>query len=843
MNTIKRFAARAPFTVGCTFVLLVMALATGPIGGPERSLRLLLGTGYESVVENGHWWSILTAVFVVDNGAELLLAIPAAIFLLGFAEHLLGTGRTVLAFFATATIGTGLGILAQMAGIANGEFWSRGVSELSALDPFTAIFGTIMAASYSAGSLWRRRIRVLTLAAALVLLLYSGQPSDVYRLIATIAGLGVGSLLRPLRIDLTWRRSSHHEARTLLAVIVGMVAIGPVVTMFSGARFGALSPLGLLLTQGVPAATDALDRCLIGDITRQCVRELMLARVDGVGPVLVSVLPLVALLVAAFGLARGRRFAAWFAIGVSSAMAALGAWYYILLPVSGQPYVWHWPSTRYWEIAVVLLMSVLVPLLLAVILALNLRRFPVRSSPGRLRRFFLIIVGCFLGLSALYVGVGWLLRDHFRPTVDLVTLLADVPERFIPVAFLRLERLAFLPTDPVTTALYRWVGPIFWIILIVNALIYMRSNVIRVGGADQDSRLRALLSRGGGGSLAFMSTWAGNALWFTATGSTAIAYQVVNGAAITLSEPIGPDDEAETAVADFAVMCDDHGWVPVFYSMHEQWKPFFLGMGWQTMGVGEETVLRPRSWSTTGKKWQNIRSSLSRAEREGVRAEWTTYRALSVAHSSQISEISEQWVQDKRLPELGFTLGGLDELRDPAVRLMLAIDSTDRVIAVTSWMPSWRDGIVIGWTLDFMRRTPDNMNGVMEFLIAQTAAMLQQQPEIEFLSLSTAPLAQTQGDDTASSLAARILDFLGRTLEPVYGFRSLLAFKRKFQPEFVPLFMAYPDPVVLPAIGLALARAYVPTLSVRESLEFVRSLGADTPARPESARPPAALPG
>ncbi|WP_231556339.1 DUF2156 domain-containing protein [Cryobacterium sp. MLB-32] len=838
----QRFASRAPFAASYAIVLLIMALATGPIGGPERALRLLLGTGYESVVENGHWWSVLTSVFVVDNGAELLLAVPAALFVLGFAERLLGTRRTVFAFFATAIVGTGLGILAQIAGVASGELWSRGVSELSALDPFTPIFGTIMAASFYAGPLWRRRIRVLTVAAALVLLLYSGQPSDVYRLIATFVGLGVGSLFRPHRIDLTWRRSSDHEARTLLAVIVGMVAIGPVVTIFSGARFGALSPLGLLLTQDVPAATNVIDRCMIGNITRQCVRELMLARVDGVGPVLVSALPLLALLVAAFGLARGRRFAAWFVIGVSSAMAALGAWYYILLPASGQPYVWHWPNTRYWEIAVALLISVLVPLLLAVVIALNLRRFPVKSSPGRLRRFFLVTVGSFLSLSVVYVGVGWLLRDRFRPTVDLVALLADVPERFIPVAFLRLERLTFLPTDMITTALYRWVGPIFWIVLIVNALLYMRSNVTRVDGADQDSRLRALLARGGGGSLAFMSTWAGNSLWFNATRSTVIAYQVVNGAAITLSEPIGPKDEVEAAVAEFAVMCDDHGWIPVFYSLHERWKPFFVGMGWQTMSVGEETMLRPRTWSTTGKKWQDIRSSISRAGREGVRAEWTTYRALSVAHSSQISEISEQWVQDKRLPELGFTLGGLDELRDPAVRLMLAIDSSDRVVAVTSWMPSCRDGVIIGWTLDFMRRTPDNMNGVMEFLIAETAAMLQQQPDIEFLSLSAAPLAQTQGDDASSSLAARILDFLGRTLEPVYGFRSLLAFKRKFQPEFIPLFMAYPDPVVLPTIGLALARAYVPTLSVRESLAFVRSLGPDTPSRSASTRPRSVLP-
>ncbi|MEO6199611.1 MAG: phosphatidylglycerol lysyltransferase domain-containing protein, partial [Cryobacterium sp.] len=75
------------------------------------------------------------------------------------------------------------------------------------------------------------------------------------------------------------------------------------------------------------------------------------------------------------------------------------------------------------------------------------------------------------------------------------------------------------------------------------------------------------------------------------------------------------------------------------------------------------------------------------------------------------------------------------------------------------------------------------------------------------------------------SLVSRMLDFLGRSLEPVYGFSSLLAFKRKFQPEFQPLFMAYPDPVALPAIGIALARAYLPSQSMREVLAFARGLG------------------
>ena len=58
----------------------------------------------------------------------------------------------------------------------------------------------------------------------------------------------------------------------------------------------------------------------------------------------------------------------------------------------------------------------------------------------------------------------------------------------------------------------------------------------------------------------------------------------------------------------------------------------------------------------------------------------------------------------------------------------------------------------------------------------------------------------------------------------MYGFRSLLSFKAKFQPEYRPLFMAYPDSGALPAIGNAIGRAYLPDLTARQGLRLVSKL-------------------
>jgi lysylphosphatidylglycerol synthetase-like protein (DUF2156 family) len=319
-----------------------------------------------------------------------------------------------------------------------------------------------------------------------------------------------------------------------------------------------------------------------------------------------------------------------------------------------------------------------------------------------------------------------------------------------------------------------------------------------------------------------MTTWPGNRYWFSADGGNGVAYREENGVAISLGEPIGARGGALGAARAFAVFCDDAGLTPVFYAVH----PVFaeaLGEGrrWPAVVIAEDTVLDPAVFRMTGKRWQDVRSSFNRADRAGVRAVWTDWGQCSLPQRSQIAAISEEWVAERDLPELGFTLGGLAQLRDPEVRLMLAIGPDDRVEAVTSWLPTWREGELIGWTLEFMRRRPQGMNGVMEFLIA-SVALAAQQRGLEFVSLSAAPLAFSSGEDPEAPLE-KALAALARILEPAYGFTSLASFKEKFDPRLQPLVLAYPDAIALPAIGVAVARAYLPDLSLPD---FVRLAGA-----------------
>lgn len=814
-TSFQRLVSRYPFTTVLVVVIVLLALVTGPLHGPQGHLKELLGTGADRLVA-GHWWSPLTAVLLSTNLFELLVAIAAILVFVSYAERLMGTWRTLVAYFVSAYAGISVGVGIQVIGSHTGELWSRHVHHFVIFDIFTAVAGTIMTASAFSGTLWRRRIRVITLLVVIMWVLYSGLPSDLYRLLAALAGLVLGVVLRPHpRIMNGWQRSSHHEVRVLLSSAVAISALGPVIALMSGSRYGILAPIGILFTSDVSNAGTVLERCQAFAVTHHCVDELTLERIRGFGPVLISVLPLLVLLVAAYGLLRGRRFAVWLAVAVNVLLAVLAALYFGLFPLIGRAGA---HQRDYWEVTFILAMSALVPLVLAVLLVIFRRRFTVLTPTRFVVRYVSIVVFSAIGLALLYVVVGWLMRDTgFTRPLDLSDLLGSVLQRFIPVSYLRHQMIHFLPAIPLTWILYHHVGTVFWLVVIIGALPLMTGRTGRTSVAHDAARARRLLELGGGDSLSFMTTWPGNSYWFDPRTSAAVAYRVNGRIALTTGGPFGLNDDLSGVIERFARFCDDSGRVPVFYSADGSTEHIFQSMGWSTMTVAEETIIRPRSWSTTGKKWQDVRTSINRAQRAGIRAEWTKYSVLPLSMTVQIADISEQWVSEKGLPEMGFTLGGLDELRDPAVRLMLAVDENGRIEAVTSWLPLYSDGDVVGWTLDFMRRRPDSQHGVMEFLIAE-AAVRMREDGIEFMSLSGAPLAHTASASSEDqNTMDRILGYLSSSLEPVYGFRSLLRFKQKFQPELHPLIMAYPDPVALPAIGIALVRAYLPGLSVRQA--------------------------
>ena len=377
----------------------------------------------------------------------------------------------------------------------------------------------------------------------------------------------------------------------------------------------------------------------------------------------------------------------------------------------------------------------------------------------------------------------------------------------------------FVPNAVLWSALLVW--------LVVGRHAFAVPSRRRLRRRERDARTgpevaRDALHRHGGSTLSWMTTWPENRYLRHGTDGGVTAYRVHAGVAVALGDPIVAPADRAAALEDFRAMAERAGWVPCLFSTTAELAEQARADGWRTLQVAEDTLIDLDGLEFKGKPWQNVRSAFNRAGKAGITHRMVRLDEEPRAVVAQVRAISEEWVGDKGLPEMGFTLGGVEEALDPEVGTELAVDAEGTIHGVTSWLPVYGPGgVVVGWTLDVMRRRQDGFRAVVEYLIA-SACLTFQEEGAQFLSLSGAPLARTEEAEGADVLD-RVLDRMGALLEPYYGFRSLHQFKAKFQPRYAPMFLVHRDEADLPRVGLGIGRAYLPDAGGRDLVALVRS--------------------
>ncbi|WP_394553450.1 bifunctional lysylphosphatidylglycerol flippase/synthetase MprF [Agromyces sp. MMS24-JH15] len=395
----------------------------------------------------------------------------------------------------------------------------------------------------------------------------------------------------------------------------------------------------------------------------------------------------------------------------------------------------------------------------------------------------------------------------------LAVFLIAHPELFgTPEGYDEREGLAFASATG-----FLWTVMLAWLLICRRAFrARLRRRLPGDRGAERPGaridEARDVVRSVGGGPLSWMATWDDNRHFFGSDHGSVVAYQTHQGVAIVLGDPIAPPEALCATLTEFIDAAEHAGFVATVFGASAAARAA-MPDGWHALQIAEDTIVDLPGLELTGKRWSQVRQALNRAEREGVRFRMTTLASEPRSVRAQVTAISEEWVGDKGLPEMRFTLGSIDEALDPAVRLALAEAADGTVDGFLSWLPVYAPGgEPTGWTLDLMRRRDGGFPQVMEFLIGSSLVTLRDEGAA-FLSLSGAPLARSEVDDDVEPIE-RVLDQLGGILEPAYGFRSLHRFKQKFNPRAAPMFLLYPDEADLPRIALGLVRAYLPDATV-----------------------------
>lgn len=784
---------RVPFTVLVILAVLLSSAVAGLLGRPLSPPQLARwGFGWADLTQ-GHPWRLLSAPLFILKPYMALSISAILLFFVGSCEMLLKTRRTVTVFLAGHVVGyVGALLLLQPLG--------RGGWVLAQQLAIQRDVGASNGAFGAAGALLIFLPRGLRSVGLLLFGAYLGSALlleqklwDVQHILALLTGMGLGLVF--LRRDdrhLVGPRLGgdllHRQRALLLSWLVGGMGLVNVMAAVllpqhpGFARLESALPLGLHH-----------------------------------GPRLLLVCSGLLLLIVAGALSRSQR-AAWWA-----------AFLALLLTLGLQM-----------ELGVNKLEAVFALAFLLLMVAWK-EDFTAPVDPPSLLSARNKALGVLVGVptGAWLAAVG--LRAQFSAYDDATAALLDVGRRLFYLA-----PLTLLPTTRAADWLLEAIPLVFWSGVLLVAGLALRAIRAPHPAEDDFARARGLALAHGATGTSFMATWPGNHLFFGPDREAFLAYRLQAGTAVVLGDPVGAPSSRAAALREFNLFCRQRGWAPVILGATGAERQIYTEGGFQLLPIGEEAILDLAGLEFKGRKWQNMRTALNRARKLGV--EFRLYQGgrIPVLVEMQMRDLELDWRRQQMLPPLEFTQGRVDDTRDPAVEVAVALDGDGVLHGYVDWLPIPAGK---GWVIDLMRRSPEAMSGTMEFLIGMSLLTFQERGDA-FASLAAAPLAPVAGEpEDGGGVISQLLGIIFKRFETFYDFRSLFDFKDRFEPRWEPVYLAYGDPSTLPAVAVAILRAHLPDLGWSQAVRLLGEVLArrlrlqdETPAPAESATTEPATP-
>jgi phosphatidylglycerol lysyltransferase len=539
--------------------------------------------------------------------------------------------------------------------------------------------------------------------------------------------------------------------------------------MFPTAR---RKPLPLLAAMGrnalalgfVAALTVSMVAALMAHPSRHIIVFAEIFNLDGLGWGRDGVIALGALLLlVARALTRGKRQAWWLSVGLL-AFSLLSA-------------------ERGHRATTLLILGLLVALLMLTPL------FSTRSDARAVMRGYLALalgIACILSYGLVYHAL--------RHGVALVATVSLWRILFI------LHVLAFL--------------------ILSYGVVQVLRPVLAAGGLPQNERLRAreVVRRYGCLATAYFALGADKRYFWSETGQSLIAYRVVQGVALALGDPIGPEAEREPFLRAFLAFCRRQDWPVVFYQASPRMQALCQEQGLHVYKIGEEGMIDVTRFTLQESAMAPVRHSVARARRAGITVQCWQGEAIPEAVFAGMKRISMGWLDEQKIRgQMGFSMGRFPADWSPELLTVVALGPAGQVQAFLTWTPLYAGN---GWALDNMRRVKETAPGVMELLLAESVEWAKAEGYAQ-MSLGLAPLAGLTDDpDGALNIAAwlRALStapllectaaFLHRRGVLLGNYRSLHHFKAKFQPDWEARYLIVSERAALPRMLAALARAH-----------------------------------
>src|SRR5581483_1480662 len=316
----------------------------------------------------------------------------------------------------------------------------------------------------------------------------------------------------------------------------------------------------------------------------------------------------------------------------------------------------------------------------------------------------------------------------------------------------------------------------------------VRFTRLREDEIDQALELHAAIGRG----TSAMMVANGDKALFRFDDRGFCLYRTIGPYLVVFSDPVVTDatdrDDLLNALFEYADEIDRR---PLFYQISLEWIPPLHDRGYAFFKLGEEAIVPLDRVGLEGADGKLYRQILRRGERDGLRVRVLPPYEID-ERLAELRSISDEWLAAKDQRERQFSIGFFDEAylkRFPVA----VVEHLGRTVAFANLLRGPRREEL---SVDLMRYRADAPN-VMDFLFVSLFFYGKELGYKRF-NLGMAPLASV-GRFQGAHARERLANLLFQHGETWYNFQGLRFYKDKFDPEWVPRYMAYQNAWEWPA--------------------------------------------
>ena len=286
---------------------------------------------------------------------------------------------------------------------------------------------------------------------------------------------------------------------------------------------------------------------------------------------------------------------------------------------------------------------------------------------------------------------------------------------------------------------------------------------------------------------------------FSDSGDSFLMFGVRGRSWIAVGPPVGKREERLELLWRFRELADVHAARPGIYNIGPEWLVDLVEMGFAIQKIGEFAAVPLPDFSIAGGRREVLRRNWRKVKEHGA-----SFEVVPAARAPEIMDelrrVSDSWMAGQPGGEKGFSLGGfvpryLEEFCHVAVR------QEGRLVAFANL---WLTPEKTSFSMDLMRYAEDAPKNVMDFLFVELLLWGQAEGFAAF-EFGVAPLAGLT-DRPLAPIMSRLGRYVFEKGEEFYNFQGVRRYKDKYDPVWLPRYIAGPHkwslPLLMADVGL-----------------------------------------